>query len=220
MHTLSDDVTKKFVDVIDLDEWVIETDTGWHSALNIKQTIPYDVWHVELDDGNTLDCADDHIVFLDDYTEIFVKNLRARDHILTRNGSVLVNQVYKTTRIDNMYDIGIDSEDKRYYTNNVLSHNTTCAAGYILWRAMFISDQTILIAAHKGSGAQEIMQRIRFGYELCQNFIRSGAVNTGRGMSISLLYCLDGNTLVKIRNKDTLVEEEISLANLYERLYA
>lgn len=87
---------------------------------------------------------------------------------------------------------------------------TTCAAGYLLWYAMFNPDQTILIAAHKYTGAQEIMQRIRYGYELCPDYIRAGVVNynkqsiefengsrivaqtttgnTGRGMSISLLY--------------------------------
>ena len=88
---------------------------------------------------------------------------------------------------------------------------TTCAAGYLLWFAMFHPDQTILISAHKFTGSQEIMQRIRYAYELCPDFIRSGVVNynkgsiefdngsrivsatttgnTGRGMSISLLYC-------------------------------
>jgi len=76
---------------------------------------------------------------------------------------------------------------------------------------MFHPDQTILVAAHKYTGAQEIMQRIRYGYELCPDYIRAGVVsynkgsidfdngsrivsatttgNTGRGMSISLLYC-------------------------------
>jgi hypothetical protein len=88
---------------------------------------------------------------------------------------------------------------------------TTCAAGYLLWFAMFIPDSTILIAAHKYTGAQEIMQRIRYAYENVPNFIRSGVTsynkgsiefdngsrivsattteNTGRGMSISMLYC-------------------------------
>jgi len=88
---------------------------------------------------------------------------------------------------------------------------TTCAAGYLLWYAMFHPDQTILIAAHKYTGSQEIMQRIRYAYELCPDFIRCGVVNynkgniefdngsrivsatttenTGRGMAISLLYC-------------------------------
>ena len=87
---------------------------------------------------------------------------------------------------------------------------STSAAGYLLWYAMFIPDSTILIAAHKYTGAQEIMQRIRYAYELCPNHIRAGATSynkgsidfdngsrivsqtttetTGRGMSISLLY--------------------------------
>ena len=34
---------------------------------------------------------------------------------------------------------------------------TTCAAVYLTWYAMFHPDQTILIAAHKYTGAQEIM---------------------------------------------------------------
>jgi hypothetical protein len=88
---------------------------------------------------------------------------------------------------------------------------TTCAAIYLLWYAMFNADQTVLIAAHKYTGAQEIMQRVRYAYELCPDHIRAGVVNynkgsmefengsrivsatttgnTGRGMSISLLYC-------------------------------
>ena len=88
---------------------------------------------------------------------------------------------------------------------------STTAAGYLLWFAMFVPDSTILIAAHKYAGAQEIMQRIRYAYELCPNHIRAGVIsynkgsiefdngsrivaqttteNTGRGMSISLLYC-------------------------------
>ena len=88
---------------------------------------------------------------------------------------------------------------------------TTCAAGYLLWYAMFNPDQTILVAAHKYTGAQEIMQRIRYAYEDCPDHIRAGVTNynkgsiefengsrivsatttgnTGRGMSISLLYC-------------------------------
>jgi hypothetical protein len=87
---------------------------------------------------------------------------------------------------------------------------STSAAGYLLWYAMFVPDSTILIAAHKYTGSQEIMQRIRYAYESVPDFIRAGAVsynkgsidfdngsrivsattteNTGRGMSISLLY--------------------------------
>lgn len=87
---------------------------------------------------------------------------------------------------------------------------STCAAAYLLWYAMFKPDSVILIAAHKYSGAQEIMQRIRYMYETCPDHIRAGATaynkgslefdngsrivaqatteNTGRGMSITLVY--------------------------------
>ena len=54
---------------------------------------------------------------------------------------------------------------------------STTAAGYLLWYAMFNPDQTILIAAHKYSGAQEIMHRIRYAYEMCPDFIRAGVTN-------------------------------------------
>ena len=108
----------------------------------------------------------------------------------------------------------VNSYHKNRFSINLLSRQmgkTTTAAGYLLWHAMFIADSTILIAAHKFSGAQEIMQRIRYAYELCPDHIRAGVTNynkgsiefengsrivsatttgnTGRGMSISLLYC-------------------------------
>jgi len=87
---------------------------------------------------------------------------------------------------------------------------TTVAAGYLLWYAMFKPDSTILVAAHKQAGASEIMQRVRFAYESTPDHIRAGVVNynrfsiefdngsrivsssttenTGRGMSLTLIY--------------------------------
>jgi hypothetical protein len=87
---------------------------------------------------------------------------------------------------------------------------TTSAAGYLLWFAMFQTDKTILIAAHQYSGAQEIMQRIRYAYEMCPMWLKPGVESynqgnidfenksrivarattekTGRGMSLSMLY--------------------------------
>jgi hypothetical protein len=107
----------------------------------------------------------------------------------------------------------IDSYHQHRFNVNLLPRQTgktTTAAGYLLWFAMFVPDSTILVAAHKYTGAQEIMQRIRYAYELCPNHIRCGATSynkqsiefdngsrivaqtttetTGRGMSLSMLY--------------------------------
>jgi hypothetical protein len=108
----------------------------------------------------------------------------------------------------------IDAYHHNRYSISLMPRQTgksTTAAGYLLWYAMFVPDSTILVAAHKYIGAQEIMQRVRYAYENCPDFIRAGVTsynkgsldfengsrivsqttteNTGRGMSISLLYC-------------------------------
>jgi hypothetical protein len=108
----------------------------------------------------------------------------------------------------------IDTYHNNRFSISMMPRQTgksTSAAGYLLWMAMFRPDSTILIAAHKYTGSQEIMQRIRYAYELCPDHIRAGVTsynkgnldfengsrivstttteNTGRGMSITLLYC-------------------------------
>lgn len=108
----------------------------------------------------------------------------------------------------------LDSYHTNRFSVNMLGRQmgkTTTAVGYLLWYGMFVDDATILIAAHKYTGAQEIMQRLRYAYELCPDHIRGGVTSynkqsiefdngsrivaqtttetTGRGMSVSLLYC-------------------------------
>lgn len=90
------------------------------------------------------------------------------------------------------------------------SGKTTCAAAFLLWKAMFTPDATILVASHQLSGASEIMQRIRYAYEELPDFIRAGVIEynkgsitfdngsrilsqattekTGRGLALTLVY--------------------------------
>ena len=87
---------------------------------------------------------------------------------------------------------------------------TTVAAGYLLWYAMFHPDSTILVAAHKGDAALEIMRMVRHAYELSPDYIRAGVTEynkksvafdngsrviaqtttetSGRGMATSVMY--------------------------------
>jgi len=100
------------------------------------------------------------------------------------------------------------------------SGKTTCAGAYLLWYAIFHNDVTILIAAHKFKAASEIMMRVKFAYEELPDFLRAGITkynqqdvafdngsrivattttpDSGRGMSISLLY-LDEFSFVRPR---------------------
>lgn len=108
----------------------------------------------------------------------------------------------------------VSNEDHLFLCGNTLipTHNTTCSAAYILWRAMFVRNSTILVAANKLDSALEIMDRIKFAYENLEsyNWLRCGikeynkrsitfdngskivaratTSDAGRGLSISLLY--------------------------------
>ena len=115
---------------------------------------------------------------------------------------------------------------------------TITAAGYLLWYASFKFDVTVLCAAHKFSGASEIMSRIRFAYESLPDFLRPGIVEynkqsisfdngsriiaqtttptTGRGLSISCVSTK--NTIVTVKNKKTGEISQLTIGELIDLL--
>lgn len=106
----------------------------------------------------------------------------------------------------------VDNEDHLFLCGSTLipTHNTTCAAGYLLWHAMFNKTQTVLLLGNVLATAKEIMERIQFAYEMCPDFIRDGVLkynvtsitfenksriiarattpSAARGLSVNLLY--------------------------------
>ena len=86
--------------------------------------------------------------------------------IWTDDGLEKVVEVVKTDRIENMYDVELpEYTNHRYYTNGILSHNTTIYTVFLLWYAMYHPDKRVMICGNKLSIAIEIMDRIRLGYE-------------------------------------------------------
>ena len=204
MHQISDDNDRKFTHVLP-----VKFNSDFASATHVFRTVPYAAWVLRTENVELV-AADKHLVQTTTGLK-WICDLAIDDIIITEYGHEPVVEVYSLGVDVHMYDVQIDSDDHLYYANSVMSHNTTCASIYMLWHAMFKADQTILIAAHKFSGSQEIMQRVRYVYESCPDFIRAGVKNynkgsiefdnesriisttttgtTGRGMSISLLFC-------------------------------
>lgn len=230
---------KKFIESINVDDWEVESENGYVPIVSSHKTIQYQIWEIKTN-NYYLRAADTHIVFDMHNNEIFLKDMKVGTFIKTISGLEEVKTVVKTNKTQHMFDLEVNTHDQSYYTNGILSHNTTTAALYLLWYAMFIPDSSILIAAHKASGADEIMSRIRYAYESCPDHIRAGTTtyasskmefdnkstivaqttteNTGRGLSISLLYCLDGDTKVTVRDKETQEIKDVSLEGLYTEL--
>lgn len=219
---LHDTIERKFVEQFDVTEWEVLTDTGWEDISSTNKTIPYEVYELKTDSG-TLKGADNHIVFTDDFQEVFIKDLKAGDKIISKDGITNVISSYNTDVNEHMYDLTVNSINHRYYTNGILSHNTQCSACFLLWYAMFVPNQTILVMANNFAGAQEIMQRVRFSYEECPDHIRDAVVeynklsivfengsriisrattaSAARGLSVNLLY-LDEFAFVETNIQD------------------
>lgn len=122
---VSDNTYKKFIETFDVSDWQIETDTGWEDIEEVGKTIEYDEWIVKTEDNLELICADKHILFDDKYQEIYVKDLKIGDHILSKNGLSKIKEVYRTDKKSNMYDLSLSNDsNRRYYTNDILSHNS------------------------------------------------------------------------------------------------
>jgi hypothetical protein len=119
----SDTIERKFIETFDINEWEIETDIGWSEIKKIGKTIEYEKWILKTE-NHYLECADTHIVFNEDLEEIFVKDLKPNDVILTKSGADVVISVENTKEKEHMYDLQLNDQNHRYFTNDILSHNS------------------------------------------------------------------------------------------------
>ena len=114
---------KKFISSKSISDYEILTDDGFKDVIALHKTIPYDVYNLILD-NKELKCADFHIVFLENDTEIFVKDLNIGDKIKTVDGIQDVLRIEKCDYQKEMWDFELSENNSKYYTNGILSHNT------------------------------------------------------------------------------------------------
>jgi hypothetical protein len=114
---------------------------------------------------------------------------------------------------------------------------TTIMTIYALWVACFQNDRTILIVANKEDTAKEILARIKMAYEQLPNWLKPGveewaktevkfandsriristtSSSAARGLSIN---CVDGSSVVTLRDKKSGEVFDISMKDLHEIL--
>jgi len=120
-------MNKKFIKSKKINEYEVLTPNGWVNIDAIHKTVKYDVYLIKTK-THELKCADNHIVILKNtfYTEIFARQLKIGDEILTENSYEKVISIKKLNEKENMYDLELDiASNKIYYTNGIASHNTT-----------------------------------------------------------------------------------------------
>ena len=165
---LSDQVRRKFIESIDVNDIEVMTDTGWSKIKKSHKTVEYERWVLKTT-RHTLECADTHIVFRSNtdnevLEEAFVKDLQPGDCIATDDGYDVVSEVYNTEESENMYDLELDDENHRFYTNGILSHNSATTRGFILWYIIFHQDKVCAILANKLKLATEQLTQLKDSY--------------------------------------------------------
>jgi len=137
-----------------------------------------------------------------------------------------------------MYDLSLKSDKHTFYTNGILSHNTTLTTVYALWITCFSDDQRVIIVANKENTAINIFKKVRLAYELLPNYLKPGVKEWGKtgatfanGSSIGIstttstasrgdtANCIDGSSIVTLRDKNTKEIKDIKmsdLANIFE----
>jgi len=168
---------------------IIETENPVKVANQKQEFTPYQIEEL-------LKCASDPFYFIENYV-----------YIVSESG----NKKFL------LYDF------QKEIINNFINHRanitlvsrqlgkSTCSMAYILWLAIFNSTQTILILSNVQEGAIEILDRIKYSYELLPNWLKPGVEyynkksvgfdnksrilarattkNSARGLSLSLVYC-------------------------------
>lgn len=155
---------KKFIDSVKVSDYKVLTDTGYVDIEYIHKTIEYQKYVIKTDSGITLECADTHILFDSDLNEVFVKDLKIGDTIITSSGSSVVQSIDITSEFENMYDLELsDDSNHRYYTNDVLSHNTHLVRtiSTLLDVPFTIVDATVFTeAGYVGEDVESILTRL------------------------------------------------------------
>lgn len=202
---------KKFIETFDINDWEVFTDNGWEDVVKIHKTIPYQVWKITTKSFE-LECADKHLVFDENMFPTYVDELCIGKKIQTENGLEEIISIENYGYEENMYDLELNIDtNHRYYTNNILSHNTITTAIYLLWYAMAFDHKIILVTAQDLRAASENLGKIKGVYENCPDFLKKGLIEDNkskmvfdngseihvrpstlkapRGISPSIIYC-------------------------------
>jgi hypothetical protein len=100
-------------------------------------------------------------VFDENLDEIFIKDLCIGFLIMTKDGPEEVTFIETLDVSVSMFDITVEDENHRFYSNDILSHNTISSSIFIAWYLLFNFDKNALILSNKGDTTREIVDKAK-----------------------------------------------------------
>ena len=96
----------------------------------------------------------------------------ATTNVLELTKAKFVFERVNTNKKENMYDITVNSKNHRYYSNGILSHNSTSYSIYVLWYILMNQNKSVLICANKFKTAKDILSRVKMAYEMLPKWLK------------------------------------------------
>lgn len=163
-NTLLSQITKrKFIETYPGNGRKILTPLGYKEIEYIHKTIPYEKYRLKTESGMVLECAENHVIILEDGSECYAKN-SLNKIVKTINGIDKIVVCEDLHIKENMYDISIKEDTELYYSNGILSHNSgksITTAIYMVWLFNFDHDKNMGICANNGGLAREFLNNVR-----------------------------------------------------------
>lgn len=155
----------------------VNTDTGYQPITHILGSKPLRVYYIELENGYNIECADKHILYKDLYNNVverYACELKIGDKILTDVGPKRIITINNRNICQNMIDLSVDHPNHRFYTNNILSHNSTTTAIFALWKVLFNVDKQALILSKSGAAGRDLVSKIKDMYNFLPYHLKCG----------------------------------------------
>lgn len=120
-------------EIREVDGVLVRTPSGWKRVTHACRTVPMEVFLLKAGRFE-IEAAGKHLVGVPGGDFVHVSGLRPGDVILTEDGEVSVESVCSTGERKNLYDLRIEGPDHCYFSNGILSHNSTGIATNALFR--------------------------------------------------------------------------------------
>ena len=180
---LEGNMTFKFTESYKCNNKKILTPLGYKEIEYVHKTIPYEKYRIKTENGFVLECAEKHVLILEDGRECYAKD-SLNKNVKTING---ISKIIECTDLkckEAMYDISIKNDTELYFSNGILSHNSgksITVSIYLAHKFNFGQNMNIGICANKGPLAREFLNNVKNIFEALPMWMRVGVTVWNKG---------------------------------------
>lgn len=234
--------SSKFIESYECKDKCVETPVGKVKILEVHKTIKYNIFEIETENGFKLQASELHVLIDENDNELYVRDCLNKV-IKTKSGySKIISKTF--IKYDHCYDLTLEHYHL-YYTNGVLSHNSsksTTTSVKLAHLYCFKKDLNIGIVAYSGNSAREFLDKTKkmlIGLPIwmqpgtvtwnkgsieCENNIKIltdvPSSDAFRGTSTNIIVvdeCLEYNTTINIYNETLNEYFDIKIGDFYNQ---